>query len=153
MSKFTSVTFRLFVTWKFHIVVFLPIFCFQVIFILLMSVLFQVAEISLFCSFLLSPGIFLSRYQRYLQCWRVLFISLTHISLSMSSLGYQTLCIDISFFVLWFVCWSFSRVHFKNGPEHHTWKTAQVFMPLMRHLLYSLVSSSFFFFLLKHFFF
>ena len=61
-------------------------------------------------------------------------------SLSMLSLGYKALYIVMCFLVLWSICWSFSPVHFKNGPEY---LTTQMFIPLMRFLLYSLVSSSF----------
>ena len=37
----------------------------------------------------------------------------------------------------------FFLVHFKNGPEYLKRETAQVFIPLMRFLICSLVSSSF----------
>ena len=59
-------------------------------------------------------------------------------SLSMSSLGCNALCIVISFLVLWS-----SRVHLRKCPEYLTRGTAQVFIPLMRFLLLSFVSSSF----------
>ena len=49
----------------------------------------------------------------------------------------------ITFHVLWFICLSFSLVHFKNGPEYLTRSTAQVFIPLIRFLQHSFVSSSF----------
>ena len=49
----------------------------------------------------------------------------------------------ISFFVLWSICLSSSLVHFKNGSEYLTRSTAQVFIPLIRFLLHSFVSSSF----------
>ena len=63
---------------------------------------------------------------------------LIHKSLSLSFLGCKTLCIIISFLVLWS-----SLINFKNGPKYLTGGTAQVFIPLMRFLLHSLVLSSF----------
>ena len=47
-------------------------------------------------------------------------------------------------FLSWSICWRSSLVHFMDGPEYFTrgW-TAQVFIFLIRCLLYSLVSSSF----------
>ena len=64
-------------------------------------------------------------------------------SLSMSSLGCNALCMVISFLVLWSICLSLSSVHFRKGPEYLTRGTAQVFIPLIRFLLESFVSSSF----------
>ena len=65
-------------------------------------------------------------------------------SQSTSSVEYKALCMVISFLVLWFICLSSSLVHFKNGPEYLTGVgTAQVFIPFIRFLLFSLVSSSF----------
>ena len=64
-------------------------------------------------------------------------------SLSTSSLGCNALCMVISFLVLWSICLSSSRVHLRKGPEYLTSGTAQVFIPLMRFLLESFVSSSF----------
>ena len=49
-------------------------------------------------------------------------------SLSTSSLGCNTLCMLISFLVLWSICLSSSLVHFKKGPEYLTKYTAQVFI-------------------------
>ena len=49
----------------------------------------------------------------------------------------------MSFLVLWSICLSSSFVHFKNGPKYLTRRTVQVFIPLMRFLLYTLLSSSF----------
>ena len=70
-----------------------------------------------------------------------------YIYLSTSSLGYNALCIVISFLVLWSICLSSSLVHFKSVPEYLTRGTAQVFVPLIRFLLHSFVSSSFLVFL------
>ena len=64
-------------------------------------------------------------------------------SLSTSSLGYNALCIVISFLVLWSICLSSSMVHLRKGPEYLTRGTAQVFIPLISVLLLSFVSSSF----------
>ena len=64
-------------------------------------------------------------------------------SLSMSSLGCKALFMVISFLVLWLICLSSSLVHFKNGLEYLTRGTAQVFIPLIRFLLHSFVSSTF----------
>ena len=61
---------------------------------------------------------------------------------STSSLECNALCMIISFLVLWSVCLSF-LVYFKNGPEYLTRGTAQVFIPLIRFLFHSFVSSSF----------
>ena len=47
------------------------------------------------------------------------------------------------FFVLLSIYLSTSQVRFKNGPEYLTRGTAQVFIPLIRFLLCSLVSNSF----------
>ena len=52
-------------------------------------------------------------------------------SLSTSSLGCNALCMVISFRVLWSICLSSSRVHFRKGPEYLTSGTAQVFIPLI----------------------
>ena len=62
---------------------------------------------------------------------------------STSSQGCNALCIIISFLVLWSICLSSSRVYLRKGPEYLTRGTAQVFIPLMRFLLLSFVSSSF----------
>ena len=60
-----------------------------------------------------------------------------------SSLGCKTLCMVFSFLVLCSICLSSSLVHFKKGPEYLTRGKAQVFIPLMRFLFYSLLTSSF----------
>ena len=77
-------------------------------------------------------------------------------SLPMSSLGCKVLCIVMSFLVFLSICLSSSLVHFKNGPEYLMSRTALIFIPLMRFLIYSLVLSSFLVirrYFLKHFFF
>ena len=60
-----------------------------------------------------------------------------------SSLDCKALCNVLSFLVLYLICWRSSLVHFKHGPEYLTKGTALVLIPLMRFLLYSLVSNSF----------
>ena len=45
-------------------------------------------------------------------------------------------CMVISLFVFWFICLSSSLVHFKNGPSYLTRRAAQIFIPLIRFLLY-----------------
>ena len=57
--------------------------------------------------------------------------------------GVKLWCIVISFLVLRFLCLSASFVHFKNGPKYLSSETSQMFIPLMRFLLQSLVSRSF----------
>ena len=64
-------------------------------------------------------------------------------SQSTSSLGCNALCIVISFLVLWSICLTSSLVHLRKGPEYLTRGTAQIFIPLIRFLLLSFVSSSF----------
>ena len=60
-------------------------------------------------------------------------------SLSTSSLQCKALCIVMSFLVHCSIFWS-SLIH-KNSPEYLTGRTAQVFISLMRFLLYSFVSN------------
>ena len=66
------------------------------------------------------------------------FFSWHTYSLSTSSLGCNALWMVIQvFFVLWFICLSSSLVHFKNGPEYLTRRTAQISIPLIWFLPYS----------------
>ena len=126
---------------------FLPyffLFCFLVIFVILMhvlSVLFLVAMISLTLRFLMKssshcidatsltsmlqsplPPSFLDTYSLWTSC--------------------KALWIVISFLVLRSIFWSFPLVHFKNSPEYFTRWTVQVLIPFMRFLQYSLISWS-----------
>ena len=64
-------------------------------------------------------------------------------SLSTPSLGCDALCMVISFLVLLSICLRSSLVHSKNASEYLTRGTAQVFIPLIRFLLHSFVSSRF----------
>ena len=64
-------------------------------------------------------------------------------SQSTSSPGCKVPCIVISFLVLLSICLNSSLVHYKNGTGYFTWVTAQVFIPLIRFLLYSFISGSF----------
>ena len=66
----------------------------------------------------------------------------TH-SLSTSSLWCSVLCMVISFLVLWFIYLSSSLVHFRKGSEYLMRGTAQVFIPFIRFLQLSFVSSIF----------
>ena len=120
--------------------------CFQadvVQLILVVFVLFLVNEISLslFC-FLYSLRNVVSALSSVLISPLTLFFLDTY-KLSLSSLGCKTLCINMSFLVLWPICWSFSFIHFK----YLTRGTGKMFISLMRLLLWSLVSSSFLFLL------
>ena len=63
---------------------------------------------------------------------------------SMSSLRCKALCIVMNFLILWPLCLRSSHAHFENGLEYLTRETTQLFILLMRCLLYRLVSSSFF---------
>ena len=65
------------------------------------------------------------------------------LSLSMLSLEYNVLCMVISFLVLWSICLSSYQVHLRKGSKYLTIGTVQVFIPLMRFLLESFVSSIF----------
>ena len=119
---------------------------FLVIVILLMLVVFVLflVAVSSLCSFLCSLRVVLSRYRRYLPCWRVFPpVFLDTYSLSISSVGYNALRIVMGFLVLSSIRWSFSRDHFKNGPEYLTKGITYVFIPLIIFLLYTLVWSSF----------
>ena len=72
---------------------------------------------------------------------------------STSSVGCKALCIAMGALVLLSLCWSSSLVLFKNSPEYLTRGKSQVFIPLMKILLCSLISSSFFVILRGSFFF
>ena len=61
----------------------------------------------------------------------------------MSSLGYKTLCIVISFRVLSSIYLRSSLVHFKNGTEYLTRVTTLAFISLLRFLLQRLVKKGF----------
>ena len=65
------------------------------------------------------------------------------LGVSTSSLECIALCVVISFLVLWFICFIFSLVHCKNGPEYLTKGTTLAFIPLINFLQYSFVSRSF----------
>ena len=77
-------------------------------------------------------------------CYITLLYLLAHI-VWLSFLWYKAITIVINFLILWFICWSTSLVHFKNGLEKLLGVSAG-FFPLMRFLLYSLVSRCFLFF-------
>ena len=73
----------------------------------------------------------------------VLVSSLPPSFLFISILEFKAWCKVIYFLVFLSICLSSSMVHFRNGPECLTWGTAQLFIPLMRFLLQSLVSWNF----------
>ena len=64
-------------------------------------------------------------------------------SLSTSCLGYNALCMVISFLVLWSICLNLSLVNLRKGPEYLTRGIAPVFIPLIMFQLESFVLSSF----------
>ena len=129
MSKFSLVRFRLLVAWSAHTVVFLPVFRFLVIsvqFILILPVLFLVAITNL------PPCLFIWSSSGCIDASWILATSLPLLflaySLSTSSRGWKALCIVMSFLVLWFICWSSSLVHAKNGPNYLKRAKVQVFI-------------------------
>ena len=123
-------------------------FCFLVFVILLsivLSVLFLMAVNQ--SSFVFFYVVFESLY-RLLTLSSMLAIPLPPsflgtYSLSTSSLVCNALCLVISFLVLWSIYLSSSLIHLRKGPEYLKRGTAQVFIPLIRFLLESFVSSSF----------
>ena len=64
-------------------------------------------------------------------------------SLPTSSIRCQALFTVMSFLDLWFLYQNSALVHFKYAPERLKRRARQVFITLMRFLLYYLVSSSF----------
>ena len=116
-----------------------------VLYILVLFVLFLVAVINLSLLFLmyqLSRCINVSTPSSMLESPLPPYFLDTS---NLSSLGFNALCIVMSFIVLWSICLRSTLVHFKNGPEYLTRQITQVFVPFIRVLLYSLVSSSFLF--------
>ena len=61
----------------------------------------------------------------------------------MSFIGSKALWMVINFLVFWIISLSSFLAPFKNGPEYLTTGTVLIFIPLLRFLLQSLVSSSF----------
>ena len=120
-------------------------FCFQVI-VVLLFVLVLVAAISIsLLFFLCSLRVVLPMYWPYLQCWRFLFLLLflTHIVCLYHLWDVRRYASSWVFLFSWFICWSSSLVHIKNGPEYLSKGSALVFLPLMWFLKCSFVSSSF----------
>ena len=113
-------------------------FCFSfpflvVLQIIMLPMLFSIVVIS-------SPSLFFI----YCSCRRIEAYTLSSIQASpllsyflhsynqsISSLGYNVLCIVISFLIVWCICWSSSNVHFKNDIEYLSSGVAEVFIPLM----------------------
>ena len=114
-------------------------FCFLVIFVLLMlvlPVLFLAAIINLpmrFSMESLSHCIDASTLSSMLASPLPPSV-LGTCSLPPSSLGCKALCIAMDFLVLWSICWSSSRIHFKIDPKYLTRGESPVFIPLMRFL-------------------
>ena len=110
-------------------------FCLLIIFVLLMlllSVLFLISGFYKPSSGLYTYIVFLNAF--FYVIFSLLF--LTYTICFTSSLGCKTLCIIMSFLDLRSICWISSLVHFKNSPENLTRGTVQVFIPLMRYLLW-----------------
>ena len=131
-SKFSCERFRLFIAWNFHRVVFLPIFVFW---------LFLFCWCLFYLLFLVAV-VFLSLYRcidTILNAAKISSSFSWHIQSVNDISGCKALCLVISFLVLWSLYWSSSLVHFKNSPEYLIKGTVQVFTPLMRFLLCSLV--------------
>ena len=145
---------RQFVVWNIQIIVFIPIsvplffclvLCYQFCYWLLKLILLWFFKCNPRCSCIYA-------YMQSLMLVSPLPPSvLDTCSLSLSHLGCKALCIVISFLVLLSVCLSSSLIYFKNCPEYPISGTAQLFIPLMRFLLQSLVSRCFLV-LLKYFF-
>ena len=154
MSKFSRVRFRL----KCLYSCFSSHFCFIVIFILLMFVLswlflFTVNSLPLSFFIYSSNHCFDASLLSSMLVSPLLPSFLDTYNLSSSSLECKTLCMVISFLVLWSICLCFSHVHIKNGPDYLPRGTAQAFISLRRFLQHSLVSCSFYVLLIYSFFF
>ena len=65
--------------------------------------------------------------------------SFTFYCLCTSCRGWKALCTLMCFLDLWYISWSFSLVHFKNGPKYLMKWTAHVFISLKSFLLCVLV--------------
>ena len=146
MSRFSCWKFRQFDAWNIHTVVSLLI-CTSLLLLFYLSFCCQ------WCYWLLSflfhfNSIREFAYWFFLAIFNVVKSSLsfflfnTH-SQSMSSVGYRALCIEIKFLIFWSICLSSSLVYFNNSPEYLIRGTAQVFTPLIRFLLQSLVYRGF----------
>ena len=93
------------------------------------------------CFFLCILLVAASMDRGYLECWQVfLHLFVTHTVCLLHLLDVRPYA--KSWVILFSICWSSSLVHFKNGPEYLTRGTEHVFIPLMRFLLRSLLSSS-----------
>ena len=74
-------------------------------------------------------------------------------NLSASYLEGKAFCIIINYLVLMSMFQSFSLVHFRKGSEYLTTETTRVFIPLIKFLQLSFISSSLFIPLGTHFLF
>ena len=140
MSRSSCVRFRFFVAWKVHTVGFLSIFL--VIIVLLIRILFLVTVSSLSLLFVMLYSIRLITVMTL--SWMLASLLppsfLDTYSLSIWSLRCKILSIVVRFPFLRSIS---TFIHLKNGPEYLKRMTAEVFIPLMRFMLHSFVSSSF----------
>ena len=143
----SGVRFRHFVAWNIHIVVFPPISVFSLLFSGLLSFLccFWSFKSEFLCSFLCSRRVIVSMHRCYLQYWRVILfiLFLTHticlwhlsdVTPYASSLFFLFFCPFVEILLS-----SISRV----VPSILWGGTAQVFIPLIKFPLLSLISRSF----------
>ena len=63
--------------------------------------------------------------------------------LTTTSLGCNALCMVINLLVLWSIRLSSSLININNVPKYLNWRTAKVFIPLIRFLLFGFVSNNF----------
>ena len=126
-------------------------FLLSFLFNIMLRLLLLAALIRLYIFFLmyfLTPCRDVSTQSKY---WQLLFLSLFSWPIeAMPSLGCIDLCIVINFLEYWFIFFSSSLVHFKNGLKYLARRTSEVFIPLKIFLLQSLVSRKFFFVLQRY---
>ena len=113
-------------------------YCFTVCFfrLLLLSV---AVVISVSLLFIISPALLYGCLHAIVNTDQ----SSSSFSYSLSSLEYKALSTIISSLSLWYICLISFFVHFQNDPGYHTRGNAQLFIPLIRFQLQSLVSTSF----------
>ena len=105
-------------TWYIHTFFFFPYCFFVILIIIMLSVLFLVAVISLFCSFFRCLRVRVLMHPSFLQCWWVFLLPIFYTySLSMLSLGCRAVCIVIIFFDFWSICWSSSTYIWRTVPR------------------------------------
>ena len=119
-------------------------FCFQVIdlLIILLSMLYLIAVISLLCSFLCSSWVLIMMHYSSMLVSPLPPSFLGTYSHTMSTLGCKVLCIVISFLFLCSICLSPSQVYSLNDPEELARETAQMFISLRKLLVWNSSSRS-----------